>query len=128
MKKHTCCNCGATWEEGELEWVKDVIYAEWFTQCPFKLGGCGGTSFYHSKSYGKVFCPSKSILQQLYIDNLMSMREIGNEYKVSHATVGSWLKHYKIKIRSMSEASVAWITRKQSEKKRMKEQGKRWAA
>lgn len=94
----------------------------------------GGTFLCGDKMESKIDKPSREELERYYLEEQLSIREIGGIYKVSHHTITSWMLKFNIPKRSRSEAVRLTMTeerRRQISKRRkeflsIKENNPKW--
>ena len=72
------------------------IVSRWFKHYQIKLNQ-------YNQSYK---CPDKEKLHQLYIDEKLSLNQIGQIFKVDRRTVGSWLKKFEIETKSKPKSFI----------------------
>lgn len=107
-----CLNCGEMFYKKPFRIKKDKIHT-----CSMKCYGEYLHKIKVKEIEAKFNKPIKELLEDMYVNKMMTTRKIGKEIGLSYTKVGEWLKENNIPIRYGSEAiKTQWINNEERRK------------
>jgi transposase-like protein len=85
--------------QNEIPWDNRIENLEALTTLEHKL--------LHGSNDGEAKWRDKELMRELYIEDQLSTKEIGEKVECDPSTVYRWLKKHEIRVRSRSEAQTA---------------------